>query len=72
MATGEGRSHVFFRDNLEPAAKVILTEFVELKMCEQQEDEMLSGLPAAKFDGQHWMLPKAKVSKKKAKLPGTK
>lgn len=71
VAVADDRLYVFFRDDLETRAKVILTELVSLKECESQADEVLDGLPAAKFDGQNWVLPKAKraagESKKKAR-----
>jgi hypothetical protein len=67
VAVTEDRLHVFFRDALEPKAKVILTNLVTLKVCETQADEALDGLPAAKFDGQDWVLPKAKASKRTKK-----
>jgi hypothetical protein len=39
---------------------VILTSLVQLKVCACQEDEVLDQLPPAKFDGQDWVLTKAK------------
>jgi len=66
VAISEDRLHVFFRDALETKAKVILTNLVTLKVCDTQADEALDGLPAAKFDGQDWILPKTKASKRDA------
>jgi hypothetical protein len=60
VAMGDGRLHVFFRDDLESKAKVILTELVSLRVCDSQADTVLDVLPAAKYDGQHWVLPKSK------------
>lgn len=65
VAMGEGRLHVFFRDDLESKAKVILTELVALRVCESQADAVLDELPAAKYDGQHWILPKTRARARK-------
>ena len=65
VAVSDERLHVFFRDALETKAKVILTNLVTLKVCESQEDAALDAMPAAKFDGQDWVLPKTKPSKSK-------
>jgi hypothetical protein len=58
---------VFFRDDMESKAKVILTDVVALRVCDNQTDEVLSGLAEPKFDGQHWVLPKPKVTKRPAR-----
>jgi len=71
VAVSGDRLYVFFRDALETRAKVILTELVSLKVCATQTDEALDALPPAKFDGQDWVLPKAKrvaAPKKKPSL----
>jgi hypothetical protein len=69
VAVGSDRVYVFFRDALEGRAKVILTELVSLKTCDSQVDEVLDGLPPAKFDGANWILSKPKRTPKHAARP---
>jgi hypothetical protein len=67
VAVEAGRVYVFFRDDLENKAKVILTDVVALQICDNQNDEALAALAEPKFDGQAWVLPKPKVSKRRTK-----
>lgn len=67
VAVAEDRIHLFFRDDLEEKAKVILTEFVALRVLEEQADSVLDSLPPAKFDGRDWILPKTKRATADAK-----
>jgi hypothetical protein len=58
VAVDESRLHVYFKNEIEAKAKTFMRSMAPLKVCHDQNDEVLDSLPKASQQSGEWMLPK--------------